>query len=45
MARKDAGIACEMCVFGGVAGGSQACNICFLLVKLAEVKRKKELIL
>lgn len=33
-----------MCV-GGVAGGSQACNICFLLVKLAEVKRKKELIL
>lgn len=42
MDRNYAGITCKM---GVVADGSQPCNICFLPVKLAEVKGKKELML
>lgn len=38
MDRNYAGITCKM---GVVADGSQPCNICFLPVKLAEVKKEK----
>jgi hypothetical protein len=38
MDRNYVGITCKM---GVVAGVSQACNICFLQVKLAEIRRKR----